>query len=58
MKGRMLSRTAPYPQLLAGETGTRGCLMMTASRRAIGIAFALPIVWNYLWQKHPKMKTF
>jgi hypothetical protein len=58
MNGRMLSRTGPYPQLQAGETGIRGCLMMTTSRQAIGTAFALLIVWNYLWLKHPKIKTF
>jgi hypothetical protein len=58
MNGRMLSRTGPCPQLQVGETGTRGCLMMTASRQAIGTTFALLIVWNYLWLRHPKMKTF
>jgi hypothetical protein len=39
-----VSRTGPCPQLQAGEIGTRGCLMMTAPRQAIGIAFALLIV--------------
>jgi hypothetical protein len=58
MNGRMLSRTGPYPQLQARETGTRVCLMMTVLRQAIGTFFALLIVWNYLWLKHPKMKTF
>jgi hypothetical protein len=58
MNGKMLSRTGPYPQLQAGETGTRGCSMMTASRQAIGTAFALLIVWNYLWLKRQKMRIF
>jgi hypothetical protein len=58
MNGKMLSRTAPCPQLQAGETGTRGCLMMTTSKQAIGTAFALLIVWNYLWLKHQKMGIF
>jgi hypothetical protein len=58
MNGKMLSRTGPFPHLQAGETGTRECLMMTTSRQAIGTAFTLLIVWNYLCLKHPKMKTF
>jgi hypothetical protein len=52
MNGKMLSKTGPCPQLQVGETGTRGCLMMTVLKQAIRIAFALPIVWNYLWLKH------
>jgi hypothetical protein len=44
MSGRMLSRIGIYPQLQAGETGIRECLMMTAPRQAIGITFALLIV--------------
>jgi hypothetical protein len=58
MNGRMLSRTGPCPQLQARETGIRGRLMMTAPRQAIEIAFALLTAWNYLWMRHPKMKTF
>jgi hypothetical protein len=58
MNGKMLSRTGPCPQLQAGETGTRGSLMMTASRQAIGTAFALLIAWNYPWLKHQKMRIF
>jgi hypothetical protein len=35
MNGRMLSITGQCPQLQAEKTGTRECLMMTASRQAI-----------------------
>jgi hypothetical protein len=58
MNGKMLLKTSPCPQLQVGEIGTRGCLMMTALKQAIGIAFTLPIVWNYPWLKHQKMRTF
>jgi hypothetical protein len=44
MNSRMLSRTGPCPQLQAGETGTKECLMMSASRQAIGTAFTLLII--------------
>jgi hypothetical protein len=58
MNGKMLSKTGPCPQLQVGRTGIRGCLMMTALKQAIGTTFASPIVWNYLWLKHPKMRIF
>jgi hypothetical protein len=58
MNGKMPSKTGPCPQLQVGGTGIRGCLMMTTLKKAIGIAFALPIVWNYPWPKHPKMRIF
>jgi hypothetical protein len=32
----MLSRTGPCPQLQAGETGTRGCLMMQHQDKQLG----------------------
>jgi hypothetical protein len=57
MNSKMLSKTGPCPQLQVGETGTRGCLMMTALKQAIGTASALPIVWNYPWLKHQKMRN-
>jgi hypothetical protein len=57
MSGKTLSRTGICPQSQAGETGTRGCLMMIAPRETIGKAFALLIVWNSLWPKHPKMRA-
>jgi hypothetical protein len=44
MNGKMLSRTGLCPQLQAGEIGTKGCLMMTAPKQAIGTTFALLVV--------------
>jgi hypothetical protein len=58
MNGKMLSKTGPCPQLQVGETATRGCVMMAALKQTIGTAFALPIVWNYPWLKHQKMRIF
>jgi hypothetical protein len=58
MNGKMLSKVGPCPQLQVGETGKRGCLMMTALKQAIGTAFPSPIVWNYPWLKHQKMRIF
>jgi hypothetical protein len=58
MNGKMLSKIGPRLQSQVGETSTRGCLMMTALKQAIGTTFALPIVWNYPWLKHQKIRIF
>jgi hypothetical protein len=58
MNGKIPSMTGPYPQLQVGETGIKGCLMVTVLKPAIGTAFALPSVWNYPWLKLPKMRIF
>jgi hypothetical protein len=42
--GKMLSRTGLYPQLQAGETGTRGYSQITVQKPAIGTPFVLPSV--------------
>jgi hypothetical protein len=56
MNGKMPSKIGPCPQLQVGETGIRGCLMMTVLKPVIGTVFALLSVWNYPWPKLPKMK--
>jgi hypothetical protein len=48
----------PLPPIAGWRNWYKRCLMMTVLKQAIGTAFALPIVWNYPWLKHQKMRIF
>jgi hypothetical protein len=59
MNGKMPSKTGPCPPIVGWRNWYKRMLDDYSSKKqAIGLAFALPIVWNYPWLKHPKMRTF
>jgi hypothetical protein len=48
----------PLPPIAGWRNWYKRMLDDDNAKQAIGTAFALPIVWNYLWPKHLKMRIF